>query len=92
MKILVDADSCPVTNDRQAHKSYRVEVPCFLIRTSLRDGYRRFLFGQRRDSVDFALIERARKNDIVITQDYGVASMALTRGESHPSQWILVHA
>ena len=31
------------------------------------------------DSVDFALVNRVRPGDIVITQDYGLASMCLAR-------------
>ena len=33
-----------------------------------------------RDSVDIALMNKTFKNDIVVTQDYGVAAMALGRG------------
>ncbi len=32
------------------------------------------------DAVDFALVNRCRPGDIVITQDYGVAAMALAKG------------
>jgi uncharacterized protein len=32
------------------------------------------------DAVDFALINRTAKGDIVVTQDYGVAAMALGKG------------
>jgi hypothetical protein len=31
--------------------------------------------------VDFALINLCQKGDIVVTQDYGVAAMALSKGE-----------
>lgn len=33
-----------------------------------------------RDSVDIALANRLKKGDIVVTQDYGVAAMALPKG------------
>ena len=32
------------------------------------------------DSVDFALINKVNKGDIVITQDYGLAAMVLSKG------------
>ena len=32
------------------------------------------------DAVDFALVSLCRKGDIVVTQDYGVAAMALGKG------------
>lgn len=93
MKILVDADSCPVKSMIvKLAKSYRVEVLMFFDTSHhYEDGYSKvFILDKGRDSVDFALIERARKNDIVITQDYGVASMALTRGARviHPNGFL----
>ncbi len=32
------------------------------------------------DSVDFALVNRVKKGDIVVTQDYGLAAMCLSKG------------
>jgi uncharacterized protein YaiI (UPF0178 family) len=39
--------------------------------------------GAGADAVDFALISRCQVGDIVVTQDYGLAAMALARG-AHP--------
>jgi len=38
------------------------------------------VIGAGADAVDFALINLARRGDLVVTQDYGVAAMALGRG------------
>ena len=38
------------------------------------------IIGAGADAVDFALINLCKKNDIVVTQDYGVAAMALGKG------------
>ncbi len=38
------------------------------------------VIGAGADAVDFALINLCRRNDIVVTQDYGVAAMALGKG------------
>ena len=38
------------------------------------------IIGAGADAVDFALINLCRKHDIVVTQDYGVAAMALGKG------------
>lgn len=38
------------------------------------------IVGAGADAVDFALIGMCRKGDIVVTQDYGVAAMALGKG------------
>lgn len=35
------------------------------------------VIGMGADAVDFALISRCKRGDIVVTQDYGVAAMAL---------------
>ena len=37
------------------------------------------VFDKGTDSVDFALVNRVKPSDIVITQDYGLASMCLAR-------------
>ena len=38
------------------------------------------IIGSGADAVDFALVNSSRAGDIVVTQDYGVAAMALARG------------
>jgi uncharacterized protein YaiI (UPF0178 family) len=41
------------------------------------------------DSVDFALVNRVEPGDIVVTQDYGLASMCMAKGASvlHQDGW-----
>jgi uncharacterized protein YaiI (UPF0178 family) len=47
----------------------------------LDDGYSEVIMVDKaRDSVDFALIKRTDPGDIVVTQDFGLAAMALARG------------
>ena len=38
------------------------------------------IIGAGADAVDFALVNSSRAGDVVVTQDYGVAAMALARG------------
>lgn len=82
MQILVDADACPVKGIIvKIAKQYRLPVT-MLIDTSheLDDGYSTVITVDRaRDSVDIALINLAKAGDIVVTQDFGVAAMALGR-------------
>lgn len=82
MKILVDADACPVKNIIvEIAKEYSIKV-IMLIDTShiLDDGYSEIITVEKgKDSVDIALINRVAKNDIVVTQDYGVAAMAISK-------------
>lgn len=80
MKVLIDADACPVVDI--AVKLCRTRgIPCFLLcdtaHTMHRDGAETLIFDKGSDSVDFALVNRAVAGDIVITQDYGLASMCL---------------
>jgi len=80
MKILVDADACPARNIViKVAKEFNLEVLMFVDTSHiLEDGYSRIItVGQGKDAVDIALINHTEKGDIVVTQDYGVASMAL---------------
>lgn len=83
MKILVDADACPV-KDIIEDIAIKLEIPVImLIDTShiLHSEYSQVIsVSQAPDAVDFALINRTEKGDIVVTQDYGVAAMALGKG------------
>lgn len=83
MKILVDADACPVIKyiERVAMK-YDVSVILFSDTNHiLSSDYSEIrIVDSGPDSVDFALIAECKPGDIVVTQDYGVASMALVKG------------
>ena len=80
IKVLVDADACPVKDIIvRTAKELGLEVVMFADTSHiLDDGYSRVVtVSQGRDAVDIALINQTRQGDIVVTQDYGVASMAL---------------
>lgn len=80
MKVLIDADACPVV-DIAVKLCKKHGIPCLLLcdtaHTLHRDGAETLVFDKGADSVDFALVNRANAGDIVITQDYGLASMCL---------------
>lgn len=80
MKIYVDADACPVTRIvEKTAKKYNVPV-VLLCDTNhiLTSGYSEVcVIGAGADAVDIALINKCQKGDIVVTQDYGVAVLAL---------------
>lgn len=85
MTIYVDADACPVVRivERIA-KQYSIPV-ILLCDTNhvLSSDYSEVkIIGAGADAVDFALISLLQKDqgDIVVTQDYGVAAMALGKG------------
>lgn len=83
MQILVDADACPV-KDIIVRTAKKYEVPVtMIIDTSheLSDGYSTVItVDKARDSVDIKLINLLKREDIVVTQDYGVAAMGLGKG------------
>ncbi len=82
MKILVDADACPVKDIIvQTARRYSLQVLMFIDTSHLlEDGYSEVItVDKARDSVDIALINKAGAGDIVVTQDYGVATMALSK-------------
>lgn len=83
MKILVDADACPVKNIiEEIAEKYGIKV--IMITDSshiINSEYSEVItVSQGKDSADIALINMAEKGDVVITQDYGVATMALGKG------------
>jgi uncharacterized protein YaiI (UPF0178 family) len=82
MKILVDADACPVRALilKVAKNCNLPVVLVFDTSHDIEDTYAEMVVvGRGRDAVDFALINRTEKGDIVVTQDYGVAAMALAK-------------
>ena len=83
MKILVDADACPVVRIvEQVAKQYHIEVIllCDTNHILMSDYSKVKVIGAGADAVDFALINLCRRSDIVVTQDYGVAALALGKG------------
>lgn len=95
MKILVDADACPVKDIIiKVAKENKLEV-IMLIDTSheINDGYSKVItVDKARDSVDIALINITKPGDIVVTQDYGVAAMALGRKAGAVNQNGLIYS
>ena len=83
MTIYIDADACPVT--RIAEDIARKHgIPMMLLCDTnhvLTSDYSTVkVIGAGADAVDFALINLCQHGDIVITQDYGVAALALGKG------------
>ena len=80
MRIYVDADACPVIPivEQVAEKNnIAVTLLCDTNHVLDSDYSEVKIIGAGADAVDFALINLCKKNDIVVTQDYGVAAMAL---------------
>ena len=82
MRILIDADGCPVVGITIAEAKKR-NVECLLLCDTShifeKPGARTLTFSKGADSVDFALVNMVKPGDLVITQDYGLAAMCLAR-------------
>jgi uncharacterized protein YaiI (UPF0178 family) len=93
IKILVDGDACPVKNIIiKVAKEYKISVDIFIDSSHIyeNDYCNIITIGKGKDAVDFALINKTNKNDIIITADYGVATMAISKNASaiHPNGFI----
>lgn len=82
MRILIDADGCPVVDEAiQVAKAF--QVACLLLCDTShffeREGAATLTFSKGADSVDFALVNLVQPGDVVVTQDYGLAAMCLAR-------------
>ena len=92
MKVLIDADACPVVEIAVTLcRGYLKEclLFCDTAHEIRREGAQTLVFDKGADSVDFALVNRVEPGDVVITQDYGLASMCLARGARvlHQDGW-----
>ena len=81
--ILVDADACPVVRETEA-LARRFGLPMTLLCDEhhlMHSDYAQVRHvSSGADAVDIALMNLCRRGDIVVTQDYGVAAMALGKG------------
>lgn len=94
MKILVDADACPVKEIIvRIAKEKGIKVTMLFDTSHIyEDGYSTVLYLDKgRDSVDFALVNHIKTEDIVVTGDYGVAGMALAKNAKVISQNGLIY-
>ena len=81
--IYIDADACPVTHIAEEiarRHCIPVTILCDTNHVMNSDYSTVKLIGAGADAVDLALINLCKAGDIVITQDYGVAALALGKG------------
>ena len=83
MMIYIDADACPVTQiaeDIARMYALPVTLLCDTNPILTSDYSAVKTIGAGADAVDIALINLCQRDDIVVTQDYGVAALALGKG------------
>ena len=82
MRILIDADGCPVV-DIVIRIAKGNDMQCIIMCDSAhffeRDGAQTITVSKGADAVDFALVNLVHPGDLVITQDYGLAALCLSR-------------
>lgn len=86
MHIYVDADACPV-KDTIIEIANKTQIPVIFV-TSLSHfsnaenapGTETVYVDTGADAADYRIMKLAKKNDIIITQDYGLASLGLGKG------------
>lgn len=83
MHIFVDADACPVVGIVEEFAE-KYNIPATLLcdtnHVLYSDYSQVIIVGAGADAVDYKLISLCHKGDIVVSQDYGVAAMALSKG------------
>ena len=83
MQIFVDADACPVVDIVETiAEKYNISTTllCDTNHILHSDYSDVIVVGAGADAVDYKLISICHKGDIVVSQDYGVAAMALGKG------------
>ncbi len=82
MKILIDADGCPVV-DLTVRLAEKYGIVCTILCDTShefnREGAKTVVVEKGADSVDFRIVNLVGEGDIVVTQDYGLAAMCLAR-------------
>lgn len=82
MQIVVDGDACPAKEIiKLIAKKNNIDVHIFVDSSHYftDDFFTIHVVSKGKDAVDMAIINFMEKDDLVITQDYGLATMALTK-------------
>lgn len=83
MEIYIDADGCPVINIT-VKLAKNQNIPVTIVKNyahEIQDGYAKIVTVDiSSDSADYYIANHIKKEDLLITQDYGLAAMALAKG------------
>lgn len=82
MKIFIDADGCPVI-DIVVELAKEYEISVFIVKNyshQIEEPYATVItVDNSNDSADYYIVNKAKKGDIIVTQDYGLCGMALSK-------------
>ncbi|WP_428908103.1 YaiI/YqxD family protein [Niallia sp. Krafla_26] len=86
MKIYVDADACPV-KDIIISEGTKANIPVTLVTsfshysaTKNPEGVETIYVDSGADAADYRIMKLAQNGDLIVTQDYGLASLGLAKG------------
>jgi len=81
MRIIIDGDACPQHVKEiceQAAKDYGIELIIVVdIDHYIVSDFQIIIVEQSRDSVDYKIVQIFKEGDILVTQDYGLASLVI---------------
>lgn len=86
MKIIIDADASPVKNEIvQLAEEFQLEVVFVSsiahYSNEIYPDFVKMIYVEKgADMADFKIVQLAKKGDIIVTQDYGLASLLLPKG------------
>lgn len=83
MKIIIDADACPVTDialQLARERGISCTIVCDNAHFIERDGAETIVVDKGADSADLKIANTVSRGDIVVTQDYGLAALILGKG------------
>jgi uncharacterized protein YaiI (UPF0178 family) len=90
MRLLVDADACPVPVLAATRRlCLEFGVPVTTVASFRHDiqGPDHVMVGPESQAADMAIINRTRRGDLVVTQDWGLAALVLAKGATAISPW-----
>jgi uncharacterized protein YaiI (UPF0178 family) len=94
MKIIIDADACPVV-DIAVNTAKERGIPCIIVCDNThsieRNGAKTIVVDKGADSADCKIANLTEKGDVVITQDYGLAALILGKGAKALNQNGLIY-
>lgn len=82
MRVFIDGDGCPViseTVDICKKESVKCTIICDTSHEIHRDGADTVIVEKGADSADFKIVNLVSQGDLVVTQDYALAAMCLSR-------------
>ena len=83
MKIIIDADACPVVDiavDIAKERNLECIIVCDNTHSIQKDGAVTVVVDKGADSADCKIANLTEKGDLVFTQDYGLAALVLGKG------------